>query len=155
MRNTVCSLALTGFLAIGLACTASAQNDTSGQTQTDQQTTTTTTTSKHMHHHEMNADRDLARMTKHLKLTQDEQSQIKPILQNRDDQLNQLWQDSSMSKTDRQAKAKDIREDANSKITPILTPDQQQKFSSMQSRHEHHHHTSSTSSTDTSSPQPQ
>lgn len=151
MRNTVCSLALTGFLALGLACTASAQSDTSGQAQTDQQTTTSTTTT--MHHHQMNPDRDLARMTKHLKLTQDEQSQIKPILQDRDQQLEQLWQDKSMSKTDRRDKAKQIRDDANAKITPILTPDQQQKFNSMQSRHEHHHHTSSTTSTDTSTPQ--
>lgn len=139
MRNTVCTLALTAFLAAGLTC-ASAQNDTSTNDQTATQTTTTTKTTTTMHHHEMNADHDLARMTRHLKLTPDQQTQIKPILENRDQQLNQLWTDTSMSKKDRRSKAMDIREDAKNKIDPILNDEQKQKFDAMASRHHHHMH---------------
>lgn len=135
MRNTVCTLALTAFLAAGLTCSAAAQNDTSTSTST--QATTQTTT---RHHHEMSADRDLSRMTKRLNLTQDQQTQIKPILENRDQQLNQLWQDTSMSKADRRSKSQEIREDAKNKIDPILNDQQKEKFDSMGSRHHHMHH---------------
>lgn len=147
MRNTVCTLALTALLAAGLTCSAAAQDDAS----TNAQATAPTTMS---HHHEMNADRDLARMTKHLSLTQDQQTQIKPILENRDQQLNQLYQDSSMSKADRRSKSKDIRDDAKSKIDPILNDEQKAKFDSMGSRHHHSHHgQQSTAGTEGTSPQ--
>lgn len=147
MRNTVYTLALTAFLATGLTCGAAAQNDTS----TDTQATTPTTMA---HHREMNADRDLMRMTKRLDLTQDQQTQIKPILEDRDQQLNQLWQDSSISKTDRRAKSKGIRDDARSKIDSILNDEQKAKFDSMGSRHHHGHRgQQSTSGTEGASPQ--
>lgn len=144
MRNTVCTLALTAFLAAGLTCGAVAQNDASTSTNT------TTTTKTMTHHHEMNADHDLTRMTKRLNLTQDQQTQIKPILESRDQQLNQLWQDTSMSKTDRRDKSKEIREDAKNKIDPILNDQQKEKFDSMGKRHHHmRHEKQSTTSSDT------
>lgn len=147
MRNTVCTLALTALLAAGLTCTAAAQDDASANAQT-------TTPSTMSHHHEMNADRDLTRMTKHLNLTQDQQTQIKPILENRDQQLNQLYQDSSMSKSDRRSKSKDIRDDAKSKIDAVLNDEQKAKFDSMGSRHHHSHHgQQSTAGSEGTSPQ--
>lgn len=147
MRNTVCTLALTALLAAGLTCSAAAQDDASASSQATAPTTTT-------HHREMSADRDLARMTKRLSLTQDQQTQIKPILEDRDQQLNQLWQDTSMSKTDRRAKSKGIRDDAKSKIDPILNDEQKAKFDSTGTRHHHSRHAQqSTSGAEGTSPQ--
>jgi Spy/CpxP family protein refolding chaperone len=87
--------------------------------------------------HQMDPNRDMEHMTKHLKLTQDQQSQIQPIVQDRDQQLNQLWQDSSMSRSDRRAKSQQIRDNADSKINAILTDEQRQKYTTMEAQRHH------------------
>jgi Spy/CpxP family protein refolding chaperone len=130
MRNAVCTLALTGLLAFGMAGSALAQENTPPNTTTPPQGAVA-------HGHQMDASRDMDHMTKHLKLTQDQQSQIQPIVQERDQQLNQLWQDSSMSKSDRRTKSQQIRDDSDSKINAILTDQQRQKYTSMEARHHH------------------
>jgi Spy/CpxP family protein refolding chaperone len=78
------------------------------------------------------ADQRLAHMTKMLNLTPDQQAKIKPILENQQSQMESLHQDQSMSREDRMAKAQQIRQSSNTEIQQILTPDQQQKWTSMQ-----------------------
>ena len=129
MRNTVCTLALTGLLAFGTAGIALAQSDTTPNTTAPSQ-------GRVAHGHQLDPNRDLAHLTKKLDLTQDQQSQIQPILTDRDQQLNQLWQDTSMSRADKRAKSQQIRDDSDSKIRAVLNDDQKQKYSNMQvSRH--------------------
>ncbi|HEX5236275.1 MAG TPA: hypothetical protein VFW25_13195 [Silvibacterium sp.] len=130
MRHAVFTLALTGLLTIGLTGSALAQTDTSPNTTTPPQ-------GKVERGHQLNPDQDMKHLTKHLKLTQDEQSQIQPIVQDRDQQLNQLWQDSSMSRTDRRAKSQEIRDTSDSKINAILNDEQKKKYSSMEMRQHH------------------
>jgi len=73
-------------------------------------------------------------MTRRYKLTADQQAQIKPILTAQHDQMEQLHSNTSMSREDKMAKMKSVREDTKSKIEAVLTADQKQKFEADQSR---------------------
>lgn len=82
----------------------------------------------------MNPDEQLARMTKRYNLSADQQSQIKPILADQQQQMQALRGDSSMSGEDRMAKMQSIREGSNTKITAILNDSQKKQFSEDQQR---------------------
>lgn len=145
MRSKFCSLALTGFLTVGLAgATVFAQDQTAEpSTQTTESTTQNQNmeSSHHMRmhgHHRMNSERQLKRMTKELALTTDQQTQIKPILESRDQQMRQLWQDKTMAKADRQQKMMDIHQDTSSKIEAVLNDTQKQKYEAMQAKMKEH-----------------
>jgi Spy/CpxP family protein refolding chaperone len=80
----------------------------------------------------------LQRMTQQLNLTEGQQQQIKPLLDNESQQMQALWQDSSLSQQDRGAKAQQIRQNTTDQIKPILNADQQKKFDEMQARRPRH-----------------
>ena len=82
-------------------------------------------------HRGMSPDQELAHMTKALKLTSDQQSQLKPILENRMTQLKQIRQDSSASREDRQQKMQSLDEDSNSKVEAVLNDQQKTKYEKM------------------------
>ena len=88
----------------------------------------------------MSSDQRLQHLTQMLNLTTDQQSKIKPILDNESQQMQALRADTSMSRADRMSKMQSIRETTNSQITPILTPDQQQKYQQMQAQMKQHMH---------------
>jgi Spy/CpxP family protein refolding chaperone len=81
----------------------------------------------------MSPDQKLQMMTSQLNLTTDQQAKIKPILESESQQMQALHQDSSLSREDRMSKMQQIRQGTNEQIKPILTSDQQQKFSEMMS----------------------
>jgi len=87
----------------------------------------------------MTADQRLQRMTKQLNLSDAQQQQIKPILENEAKQMQTLHDDSSLSQQDRMSKMMQIRQDTSSQIKPILNADQQQKYEEMLSRQGHGH----------------
>ncbi|HVW76187.1 MAG TPA: hypothetical protein VHB45_01140 [Alloacidobacterium sp.] len=124
MRKTLCSLALTGLLGLGM--TAFAQ---------DQSATTTTPPPMHgPRHQRMDPDRQLEHLTKALNLSSDQQNQIKPILQDQQQQMMQIHQDTSLSRDDKMAKAKSLHEDTTSKIEAVLNDQQKQKYEAMQQK---------------------
>ncbi len=84
-----------------------------------------------MHHGPMSPDQELSHLTKALNLTSDQQSQIKPILENRQQQLMQLHGDTSMSRQDKMAKMKSLDGDSNSKLEAVLTSEQKPKYEQM------------------------
>jgi Spy/CpxP family protein refolding chaperone len=86
----------------------------------------------------MSADQRLQMLTQQLNLTSDQQSQIKPILENESQQMDALRSDSSLSQQDRMSKMKEIRQSTSSQIKPILTPDQQTKWQQMTERRAKH-----------------
>lgn len=132
MRSKICTVALTGLLTLGLAGgTAFAQEDTTPPAQTNNNMQNM---HKNMHHRGMNADRQLKRMTKQLDLSADQQSQIKPMLESEDQQMEQLRQDKTMSRQDRRQKMMDIRQDTSQKIEGVLNDTQKQKYEAMQKR---------------------
>jgi Spy/CpxP family protein refolding chaperone len=88
-----------------------------------------------MHHGPMSPDQRLQRMTQQLNLTADQQTKIKPILEQEQQQMQTLHGDTSMSQPDRMSKMQELRQGTNNQIKSVLTADQQQKFVQMQDRH--------------------
>jgi Spy/CpxP family protein refolding chaperone len=82
-------------------------------------------------------EQQLARMTKQLNLTEDQQAKIKPILEDQHKQMMGLREDSSLSREQRRAKFQEIRKQTFEKMNPILTSEQQKQLQEMQQmRHE-------------------
>jgi len=73
-------------------------------------------------------------MTKRYNLSSDQQAQIKPILANQQQQMQALRQDSTLSRQDKMAKVKSIRDDSSAKIQAFLNDGQKQKFAQDQQR---------------------
>jgi periplasmic protein CpxP/Spy len=82
----------------------------------------------------MDPDQQVAHMAKRYSLTSDQQAQIKPILANRQQQMQALRQDTTLSREDKIAKVKGIRDDSSSKIQAVLNDTQKQKFAADQQR---------------------
>jgi len=76
----------------------------------------------------------LQRLTTALALTQDEQTQILPILQTEATTIQGIRADTTLSRQDMRSKMMDARSTANTAINAILTPDQQTKFTALQAQ---------------------
>ncbi|MFL6465362.1 MAG: hypothetical protein ACJ73N_13245 [Bryobacteraceae bacterium] len=86
------------------------------------------------------------KLAKKLNLTADQQQQLLPILTERNQQAQTVWNDSSLSRKDRHEKMLAIREESQTKIRAVLTPEQQQAYDQMlQAARERHHNKKSQS----------
>ena len=133
MKNQLCRIALSGLLATGLTLGAAAAfaQDNPAPDASAQQPGNGPAGMGHQH---MTPDEQVAHMTKRYNLSADQQTQIKPILANQQQQMMALRQDSSLSREDRMAKMKSIREDSSTKIQAILNDSQKQKFTEDQQK---------------------
>lgn len=129
MRRTTITLALAGLLALGAGPAARAQYGDSGQSsgQGGQG-------GQGHQRHRMDPDEQLQRMTQQLGLSTDQQNQIRPILVDRQQKMQALWQNQSLSQSDRRSQMMSIRQDSNAKIEAVLSDSQKQKFEAMQER---------------------
>jgi hypothetical protein len=125
MRNKLFTFALTGLLTVGMAGTAALAQDT---------TAPAAPQGPPAYGHHMNPDTQLQRLTKKLDLSTDQQSQIKPLLDSRQQQMQELWQDQSLSQSDRRTKAMGIQTDTNGKIEAVLSDTQKQQYEAMQAQ---------------------
>ena len=66
-----------------------------------------------------------------LNLTDDQKTQLKPILQDEYSQLKGVSDDASLSSEQKKAKASEIHQNYKTQINSILTPDQQKKWAAM------------------------
>lgn len=73
-------------------------------------------------------------LTKALSLTDDQKTQIKPILDDQQAQMKALRDDTSLDREAKMPKMREIMESTDAKIKPILTADQQKKFDEMKQR---------------------
>ena len=80
----------------------------------------------------MDPDLQLKMMTKHLKLTADQQSQILPILTATQTEMQKLRDDSSVAPEDRRSKMMAMREANETKINAVLNDDQKKTYAQMQ-----------------------
>ncbi len=71
---------------------------------------------------------------KMLDLTDDQKAKVQPILDAQREKARAIMQDDSLSQDDKRAKMKEIRDDTNAQLKPILTPEQFQKWQTMQTR---------------------
>src|SRR5579875_1579086 len=133
MRNQIFTLALGSLLALGTSTAVFAQDNAPTATPDQQQQGAP----GHMHRG-MDPDRQLQHMTKQLDLTSDQQSQIRPLLLDRQQKMQALWQDQSLSRDDRRGRAQSIQQDTRSKIEAVLHDQQKQKFEAMQARMQEH-----------------
>src|SRR5689334_9690903 len=70
----------------------------------------------------------LQQISEELKLTDDQKEKLKPIFRDEAARLRELRNDKDLSREDRTAKVKAIRDDAAAKVKPILTPEQLEKW---------------------------
>lgn len=129
-RQVLCTLVLTGLLGTGVMV---AQEPGSAPEQNAPQTE-----GGGMGHRGgmrmMDPDKRLAHMTKRYKLTADQQSQIKPILQDEQQQMQSMRSDTSTSREDRRSKMMSLHQTTNQKIEAVLTDEQKQKFDADQQK---------------------
>ena len=71
-------------------------------------------------------------LTEKLALTSDQQTKIKPILQELHDATQKLEQDESMSREERMGKVRASREKADKKIREILNDEQKKKLDQLE-----------------------
>jgi Spy/CpxP family protein refolding chaperone len=83
-------------------------------------------------HHDANPQQQINRLTKKLALTADQQSQILPILQNRDQQVSAIYNDATLSQKDRHARLSAVRNDAQSQLRNVLTDTQRAAYDQME-----------------------
>ncbi|HUN83719.1 MAG TPA: hypothetical protein VMU48_05035 [Terracidiphilus sp.] len=125
MKTRILTLALGGLLTLGLAASAVAQDNAPPPQDQGQPGRGPM---------RMDPSRQLGRMTRELDLTADQQSQIKPILEDRQQKMEAIFQDQSLSREDRRAKMQSLRQDSKSKIEAVLNDQQKQKYEAMQER---------------------
>ncbi|HTB97798.1 MAG TPA: hypothetical protein VK716_12375 [Terracidiphilus sp.] len=124
MRSKLFSLALGCALTLGVSAAALAQDNAPPPDQGQQGRGPG----------RMNPDRQLEHLTTTLGLTADQQAQIKPLLVDRQQKMQALFQNQSLSEQDRRTQMRTVSEGTNNSIKAVLNPDQKQKFESM---HEH------------------
>ena len=76
----------------------------------------------------------LQHLTKQLQLSADQQAKIGPILQQRDQQIQVLRADTSLSQADRRAKLMSLAQDSSKQIDAVLTPAQRDQLKAMREK---------------------
>jgi Spy/CpxP family protein refolding chaperone len=141
MKRQLCSLVLTGLLATGVML---AQEPGSAPEQAAPQADAGAMSGHHRGGHGMDPDKRLARMTKRYNLTADQQSQIKPILQDDQQQMQAMHSDTATSRDDKRAKMQSMHQGSTQKIEAVMTDEQKQKYEAdqqkMQERRAQHTH---------------
>jgi len=152
MKNQLFAIALGGVLAISANAALYAQEqapETAGPRQGQW---------GHGRGHYMDPDRQLAHLTKTLNLSADQQAQIKPILLDRQQKMQSLFQDQSLAPQDRHSKAMAIRQDTTTRLEATLNDQQKAQFEEMRAKmqaHRHHGMGGENQSTPRSAPQPE
>jgi Spy/CpxP family protein refolding chaperone len=89
-------------------------------------------------HRNFDPNKQAARLSKRLGLSNDQVAQIKPILADRLQQMQNLRADTSLSQQDRHAKVHSLMQDSNTKIEAVLNDTQKQQFEKMQAERRAH-----------------
>jgi Spy/CpxP family protein refolding chaperone len=74
-------------------------------------------------------------LAKALNLTTDQQTKVKAIFQQNEQQMRAIHDDQSLSPEDRRAKMEQLHESIKSQVNGVLTPEQQQKFAQLHKDH--------------------
>ncbi|HUI42023.1 MAG TPA: hypothetical protein VL523_08650 [Terriglobia bacterium] len=135
MQKRFLSTAASAILVFGLACGLAAAQDTpQGNPPPPAQAGQVGPRGRMGGGPRMTPDEQLQRMSERLNLTEDQKSQIKPMLEDRQKQMESLRADTSLSQEDRRAKMHSMMQDFHTKVSAVLTDEQKQKFEEMQQR---------------------
>jgi Spy/CpxP family protein refolding chaperone len=91
-------------------------------------------------HRNFDPNQQAAHLGKRLGLSDAQVAQIKPILADRFQQMQNLRADTSLTEQDRHAKVRTIMQDSNTKIESVLNDTQKQQFEKMQAERRSHQH---------------
>jgi periplasmic protein CpxP/Spy len=126
-KHTFLALILAGVSMLTMS--AVAQNDNNDQPSAPM--------GEHHGGHHMDPAKRTEMLTKHLKLTSDQQAKVLDIFKSEQSQMEGLRSDSSLSQDDRHSKMMEIHKTTYGQVRALLNPDQQKKYDTMQSQHEH------------------
>jgi periplasmic protein CpxP/Spy len=90
----------------------------------------------HRHHGPPNPQKQAEFVSKKLNLSADKTAQLTPIFANRDQQMQALFQNQSLTPEQRHEQMKAIHQSTEQQLATVLTPDQIQQLKAM--RHNHH-----------------
>ena len=121
-------------LALSLSCGAAFAQQTD-PAQTPQQQAPT---NQGYRHHAPNPQRQAEHLSKKLNLTADQTAKIEPILAQRDQQMQALWQNQQLSPQDRHQQMRSINQTTEQQMAGVLSPDQMAQLKAM--RHNGRHH---------------
>jgi len=76
-------------------------------------------------------DDQINHLTRKLKLSDDQQAKLKPILEDQRKQMEQIHNDSSLSREDRFSKMQELRQNSDAQIKTVLNEEQQKSFDKM------------------------
>jgi protein CpxP len=150
MQTKFATLALSGLLALGVTSAAFAQDTPPPPPSQDQ-----AGPPQGGRGMRMDPDQQLAHLTSALSLTTDQQTQIKPLLVERQQKMQALMQNQSLSQDDRRAQMRTISQGTNNSIKAVLNDDQKQKFDAMQANMRRRGGPGGPPPPDGSTPQPQ
>jgi periplasmic protein CpxP/Spy len=88
--------------------------------------------------HMPSVDDQLSDLSSKLKLTDAQKPQVRAILQDQQDQMKQVMENSSGSREDNRAKMHEIHQASSAKIRDLLTDDQKAKYDKMQAERQKH-----------------
>ncbi|HWR17867.1 MAG TPA: hypothetical protein VN577_23765 [Terriglobales bacterium] len=81
------------------------------------------------------------RIAQKLNLTQQQQDQLKPIMDKQREQMQAIRTDSALTQAQKQEKMQALRQDTQTQVNAILTPEQQQQWQQMkENRKQHRRH---------------
>ena len=92
------------------------------------------------HRHMPNADEQLRHMTKRLNLTDAQQQQLRPILTERDQQMQAIHNDTTLSAEQQHQNMGKLMRDTNTQISNVLTDAQRQQWEQAREKRGEHHH---------------
>lgn len=82
-------------------------------------------------HRHMNPKRQMRHLTRVLNLSPEQQAQIRPIVEDHDKALRQVWNDTSLTPQDRRARMRDANQEFRSRMEAVLSDQQKQAFEAM------------------------
>ena len=127
MKKNIYIFALSAVL--GATAAIGSPQQTAAQPQQDQ---SVQTDGAHANRHQQHdPQQQVARLTKRLQLTNEQQSQLLPILSQQAEQAKAMRNDANLSATDRRAKMRELRQATNAQIKNILTDSQKQQYDAM------------------------
>jgi Spy/CpxP family protein refolding chaperone len=126
MKNRLFGLALSTLFGLGVALAAPQAQDQPGSQ------------GHYAGRQAPDPDRQVRMYAKRLNLTSDQQAQLLPILTARQQQVESIRSDSSLSGQDRRAKMQAVRQDTDAKIRALLNDSQKQAFDQMQQQMREH-----------------
>jgi len=126
-KQSLLILAAAGLISIAAPFATAQSNDQQSQPMQD---------NGGRHHRQQDPVEKTKELTKHLKLTSDQQAKVQQALETQHSQMESLHQDSSLSQQDRRSKMMEIRKSTDDQIRGLLDSNQQKKWDEMQAKRE-------------------